>query len=389
MRILSNNLHSFHIFPYNPNFNPTFSISDKAKKLKEEGCEEKAEKPCDSLIPIATLETKTQKFWFVVKATSHRELFDDPLAAIECSRNIQDGKILSFTDQDEAIAFLKSPMTNVSDAPKITDSLPILKDNEPEVVKLQPAKSDKDKKESNCFEKYVPPDRERNSIAARIQQQHPVRVATYQFNYYVIDNCIVITIQFLNSRKTDYWCFKPDAISTLMAMEDTTLPSHPAMKVLTEFTLRDTPSGPDEPMMKKNNKKKNSFEVRALFTNMKKDPRVEPNAQVRKFVDAFTSFCKHPCFPGRYLYILDELRLQSMSTFIQEKDNQFWRDLKAAETNILEGKHFDAQFMDDDIINIVRSFHKDNTDTRAWHADFMRLLYKDGILPPNFPHSLE
>ena len=115
---------------------------------------------------------------------------------------------------------------------------------------------------------------------------------------------------------------------------------------------------------------------------------VNTAAEVRKIAETFRAFCLHIEFPSVYLYMLDNLGLTGISNYIEDKSSPFWRDMAQSDICIEHGQHLDSEFMDHDIINIVRCFSK-NHDVTKWDVDFKRKLYKSIELPTSFPAILD
>ena len=65
---------------------------------------------------------------------------------------------------------------------------------------------------TDIIQPFQPPEKEYDRIEQEILNQVHPNNATLQFMYFLVDNFIVITIQFLNAARCPYWCWNVQSI---------------------------------------------------------------------------------------------------------------------------------------------------------------------------------
>ena len=183
-------------------------------------------------------------------------MFDNIIQAVEYANSKGHVQINKHDNQEDAIDDNKASFIDDTDKAEAKMSPDVSEENEatsPKVVNMK--KCTPVKLENTVFQRFRPSDDVKNEICEQIRQQHLGRRTQFHFCYYEIGSFVIIVARFFNSSQQDYWCFKPEAVTTCMARNDKNIPIHPALQVFQTFTLRRVANGPDEPMTRKNKKR--------------------------------------------------------------------------------------------------------------------------------------
>ena len=241
---------------------------------------------------------------------------------------------------------------------------------------------------NDMFTLYQPPEHIKEEVEQDIKKRSTMANSTLVFTHIPLENFIIVTINMLDPRNHEYWCFKPEAIQTCFTRNDIDVPLTDPMHNLQIFTMRKDKHGSDEPKRTLNKKRNTYYETRAIFTNMAKDPSITIEQQVETFGQNFKQVLTNPKFAAYYLYILQTSNFGNIMEIIKHKNNVFWNHLTEANIKIINGHHLDAVFLDDAIVNFVKVMCQDRGAPVSWDYQFKRALYKSANLPPNFPSEI-
>ena len=240
-------------------------------------------------------------------------------------------------------------------------------------------------KEANVIQPFQPPEEQRKEIEREIQQNMAITRTKIQFMYFLVNHYIIVAIQFLNASGKPYWCWKTEAVAMAMAKNLIKLPTHPAMSVLAEFSLRKERNGANEPKTVFNKTRNSNFEVRALSTNFCNNNWNQPiQEQVKSFALTFESYIKSEKFPSYYLWALPNARGGKIVTKIQDQKHKFWKDIRGAAVEVINGHHLDTLFMDQQIMNFANCLIPPESNPRDWSYKLRRQLYRSGEIPASF-----
>ena len=232
---------------------------------------------------------------------------------------------------------------------------------------------------------FQPPEDQREQIEREIQESIQTTKCTLQFMYFLVNEYIVVAVQFLNAAGKPYWCWKTEAVAMAMAKNLIMLPTHPAMGILAEFPMRKERNGSNEPKTTYNKTRKSNFEIRALCTNFRNKNWDEPIAeQVKCLAIAFESYIKSEKFPSYYIWALPHAHGGKIVNSIQHPNHEFWKDIRGCTIEVVNGHHLDSLFMDRQIMNFANCLLPHDMKIRDWSFDLKRQLYRSGEIPASF-----
>ncbi len=77
------------------------------------------------------------------------------------------------------------------------------------------------------------------------------------------------------------------------------------------------------------NKTNNShYEVRGLFTSLRRNPAMPFEIQIQQFVKNVQQVLTHPNFLGYYIYMLRQTGVDKISDILKQKTDSFWKYLQ-------------------------------------------------------------
>ncbi len=237
----------------------------------------------------------------------------------------------------------------------------------------------------NLIQEFQPPEEEKEEIESNIRNLSNAGRSALQFMYFLLGEYILIVFQMLDSRNHDYWCIKSDTLSTAFATPNTSIQVIDAMKYFYEFTFRKERHGANMAKMTLNKTKNRHYEVRGLFTSIRRNPAMLVEIQIQQFANKVQGVLTHPNFPGYYIYMLRQTGADRIAEILKQKTAPFWKHLQEAEVRIVPGRHLDAVFLDEDIAKIIARVFPDNRNSNDWDWSFKKLMYLSGELPHSFP----
>ena len=190
---------------------------------------------------------------------------------------------------------------------------------------------------------------------------------------------VSISFQFLRSRHSEYWCYKPkflkEALTALKVLQSSQYMS--AFEDIMCYQKRDIPYGCNKGRTT-NDKYGNSYPVEAVNIVLILSGVVQtPEEELTFFIHNLKNIMSSSMFKTLYTEVL---AAQASENFCKKIDSDFWLSLERGALDITQNEALDAIFLDAAIMQIMRKLFP-GIPIGNWNDGIRKIAYKDGTIP--------